>query len=71
MQIFLKNLCGKAISLEVAPSDTVESLKAKIQAKEGIPADQQRVVFAGKYLENGHTISDYKIQRESTIHLIV
>ncbi len=71
MQIFLKNLTGKTITLEVEPSDTVESLKDKIRMKEGIPVGQLHVVFAGKHLENGHTLSDYKIQRESTIHFVI
>ncbi len=71
MQIFLKNLTGKTITLEVEPSDTVESLKAKIHAREGIHPSQQRLVFAGTYLENGHLISDFKIQRESTIHMVI
>jgi ubiquitin len=71
MQIFLKNLTGKTVSLEVEPSDTIESLKAKIQAKEGIHPNQQRLVFAGKYLENGYLISDFKIQEGSTIHLVI
>ena len=71
MQVFVKNLAGRSIPIDIQPSDTIEAVKQKIQDREGIPPDQQRLIYAGKPLEDTRAVSDYGITKGANLFLVL
>ena len=71
MQIFVKSLTGQCMTFDVDQNESIDLIKAKIQEKQGIPQEQQRLIWAGKDLQIGKTLSDYNIQQDSTLHLVI
>lgn len=71
LQVFVKTLTGKTITLEISPQNSIEDVKTKIEQREGVPTEIQRLIFAEKHLENGRFVGDYDIKKDSTIHLVL
>ncbi len=71
MKIYVKTLTGKTLTFYVEPSDTILKVKLKVQDEEGIPPNEQKMVFAGKVLEHDRTLADYNINAESYLHIVL